>query len=165
MISKLFITITLCSSAHARKEHKDDYDNFNSDGEDYQDFNSGKNDPYRDWNSVLSLLASKGVDSNKINWGEVESSCQQIANSSDIQLNKCKYENAVRYNKYQNDATYCTAEANQKYYKFGANERNAYDFKNSVYITCMRKIGWSDPESWIGGKNTQRSGGKNYIKR
>jgi hypothetical protein len=158
MLKKLLLTltiITLCTTAHARREPKDDYDNFNSDGEDYSDFNSTKDDPYRDWNSVLTLLASKGVNSNRINWGEVEASCQQIkATASDVKYNKCKYENAIKYNKYQKDSVFCKADAEQKYYRLGMSKQDSYSFKNSAFITCMRKTGWSDPGSWMGGKYT-----------
>jgi hypothetical protein len=160
MLKKLLITaalITLCSTAYARREQKDDYDSFNSDGEDYKDFNSTKDNPYRDWNNVLNLLASKGINSNSINWGEVESSCQQIkATSAEFAYNKCKYESAVKYNKYQQDAKYCKASASQKYYRMGANDNNSADFKQSAYVTCMRKTGWNDPSSWMGGKKNIR---------
>ncbi|MCE3233324.1 MAG: hypothetical protein K0R98_1581, partial [Rickettsiaceae bacterium] len=119
MIRKLLIVVSLILASFAYAESKDDYDNFNSDGQDYENFNSTAEDPYRNWNDVLVLLQKKGVNTNEIEWSEIDSSCMIIKNtSSEFEFNKCKYSNALNYSQYQKDKTYCKAAAEQKYYSF-----------------------------------------------
>lgn len=175
MVKKILILILiiLTSSAYA-----DDYDNFNSDGVDYSDFNNSADDKYRDWKNVLSLLATKSVDTNNIDWDEVADSCSHIQNKrSGTDFNKCKYNNAIKYASYQKDSAYCDASAQQKYFdyikkanhniypgdkKIKLTQQEEKEFKDSAASICMRKSGWSDPHSWSSGKSNVVKRNKNH---
>ena len=60
MFKNLIITTLIILSSLSA--YADDYDNFNSGGQKYKNFNSTKGDKYRDWNNVKNMLASKGIE-------------------------------------------------------------------------------------------------------
>ncbi|MDB2415216.1 hypothetical protein N9W34_05540 [Rickettsiales bacterium] len=166
IITTLIILISLSASA-------DDYDNFNSDGKRYKDFNSTKGDKYRDWNNVRNMLKAKGIDVLAIDWNAIETGCQEIKNRTPEKYNKCKYDNAINYSDYTKDIDYCNAAADQKYFDYmqsnntsftannstitlersdtSLNRRQQKEYKYSYNVLCMRNLGW-DGGSWIGGK-------------
>ncbi len=117
MVRNIIILIIIACASFAYA--KDDYDNFNSDGQDYSKFNNSADDKFRDWKNVLSILATKGVDTNSVDWNAVADSCSHIQNkTSGNAFNKCKYNNAINYASYQKDANYCDATAQQKYFDY-----------------------------------------------
>lgn len=134
---------------------------------------------YKDWNNVVSLLKSKGIEASKINWAMIEPACAIIKSiKSDTAYNECRFRRAWDQNQYEGDTNYCNAKSKQKYFEFikpsitsivvrnikgelitateekkvEFSQQEADDFKNSAFVECMHGTGWSNPDSWLGGK-------------
>ena len=160
--------------------HADDYKNFNSDGQKYKNFNSSKDDNYRSWNNVKSMLGTKGVNAEKIDWKAVEAGCKDSTYRAPDQYNKCKYDNAIKYTRYIADVNYCNAFAEQQYFAYidddnhdiiinntverrngietrvetRSKNRDKEEFKDSSSTLCMRDLGWDASGSWLAGKSS-----------
>jgi hypothetical protein len=139
---------------------------------------AGTDDYFKNWNTVMDLLRSKGIEPNNIVWNSsgIEASCtfyKESANA-DVEYNKCRYNKALDQKQFQLDTTYCKADAEQKYLQYvkpctsatlqvspdngtiSPDSQDAQSYKNSYYITCMRNIGWNDPNSWLVGRSSQK---------
>ncbi len=164
----MMVMLILIGSSSA---YADDYDNFNSDGEDYSKFNSSADDKYRDWKNVLSMLASQGIDASAVDWSAIAPLCADKKNQAPDKYNKCKYNNAINYDQYNKDISYCDATAEQRYFDYiradngGATASNGQykkNFKGSWSILCMRNLGWNDAGSWQAGKRENIKRHKSY---
>ena len=135
---------------------------------------------FKDWNSVVDILFSKGIEVSGSLWKDISSKCSGFKDvTSQIPYNKCLYNKALDYKKYIDDVKYCTALAEQKYFEFikptlfttmqfrdsdgkvisAINENTAvlnnnqiYEFKKSAKVVCLRDAGWNNPDSWQDGR-------------
>jgi|GEM_PF-6499096 len=126
---------------------------------------------YQDWNSVVELLRSRGIDASKIGWPLIESACYSLrSGGSDSEYNKCRFNKALDQNQYGSDQSYCNSQSELKYYEYlkptsvngvnvapvNLNANQIVDFKNAAYISCMRGVGWNNPDSWVSGRRDSK---------
>jgi hypothetical protein len=134
-------------------------------------------DNITDWEDVKIRLRNECIEIGAEDWLKIDNYCRfNIGSSSKDDLNKCKYNTALKFDDYYHGLNLCSLEAESKYPDELLNKKKLIDKKvqldmkgtarfitktepsyskselieaRRTYISqCMTDKGWADPDNW-----------------